>query len=273
MMTMTIQPIDFEAHFYDQLLRIIESRHHQPHAILGLHPFFEGSKVIRLWRPDAQQIFLEVFGSSVEARKVHEAGIFEYVVPLHTTPYDYRIFHQNGLLAHDPYAFLPTFGEMDQYLFGKGVHYQLYQQMGGRLTHHQDVAGAKFSVWAPNARSVSVIGDFNYWNGRVNPMRTLGYSGVWELFIPGLKEGEKYKFEIQTQQGERLVKADPYALMSELRPATASILANIERFQWQDQVWMEERKRRNIQSHPMSIYEVHLGSWKKHGNNFLRRYP
>ena len=269
MMTMTIQPIDFEAHFYDQLLRIIESRHHQPHAILGLHPFFEGSKVIRLWRPDAQQIFLEVFGSSVEARKVHEAGIFEYVVPLHTTPYDYRIFHQNGLLAHDPYAFLPTFGEMDQYLFGKGVHYQLYQQMGGRLTHHQDVAGAKFSVWAPNARSVSVIGDFNYWNGRVNPMRTLGYSGVWELFIPGLKEGEKYKFEIQTQQGERLVKADPYALMSELRPATASILANIERFQWQDQVWMEERKRRNIQSHPMSIYEVHLGSWKKHGNNFL----
>lgn len=268
-MIMTTQPIDFDAHFYDQLLHIIEKRHHQPHAILGLHNFFEGSKVIRLWRPGAQQIFLEVFGSLVEARKVHDAGIFEYIVPMHTTFLDYRIFHQNGLLAHDPYAFWPTFGEMDQYLFGKGVHYQLYHRMGGRLAQHQGVAGAKFSVWAPNAKSVSVIGDFNYWDGRVNLMRSLGYTGVWELFIPGLTEGMKYKFEINSQQGERLIKADPYALMSEMRPATASVLANMDRFQWQDDAWMNERKHRKIHSHPMSIYEVHLGSWKKHGEDFL----
>ncbi len=266
---MMMQPTTFEEHFYDQLLRIIEARHHQPHALLGLHPFFGESKVIRLWRPGAQQIFLEVFGTLVEARKIHEAGIFEYVVPQHTTLHDYRVFHQNGLLAHDPYAFLPTFGDLDQYLFGKGVHYQLYQNMGGRLTHHQGVAGAKFSVWAPNARGVSVIGDFNYWDGRLNPMRIMGYSGVWELFIPGLVEGQKYKFEIQTQQGERLVKADPYALMSEMRPATASVLANIERFQWSDHSWMIERSHRNIQSHPMSIYEVHLGSWRKQDDHFL----
>lgn len=265
---MTMYPIAVESHFYDQLLRIIEQRHHQPHAILGLHNFFEGSKVIRLWRPGAEKIYIEIFGSIVEVGKVHEAGVFEYVVPLHTTPYDYRVFHQNGLLAHDPYAFLPTFGEMDQYLFGKGVHYQLYQRMGGRLTRHQGVDGAKFSVWAPNAKSVAVVGDFNHWDGRVNPMRVLGYSGVWELFIPGLKEGDKYKFEIQTQQGERLLKADPYALMSEMRPATASILANIERFEWQDHDWMENRKQKNIQSLPMSVYEVHLGSWKKRGNDF-----
>lgn len=264
-----MQPIAFEEHFYDQILRIIEARHHQPHAILGLHHFFGESKVIRLWRPGAKQIFLEVFGALVEARKIHEAGFFEYVVPQHTTLFDYRLFHQSGLLAHDPYAFLPTFGDLDQYLFGKGVHYQLYQNMGGRLTHHYGVTGAKFSVWAPNAKSVSVVGDFNYWDGRLNPMRVMGYSGVWELFIPGLEEGQKYKFEIRTQQGERLVKADPYALMSELRPATASILANIDRFQWEDQAWMVERRRRNIQSHPMSIYELHLGSWRKQGDQFL----
>ena len=247
-MTMIMQPVEFEAHFYDQLLRLIELRHHQPHAILGLHNFFEGSKVIRLWRPGAQKIDLEVFGSLAEARKIHESGIFEYVVPAHTTPYDYRIYHQSGLLAHDPYAFLPTFGEMDQHLFGRGVHYQLYQCMGGRLTHHQGVSGARFSVWAPNAKSVSVVGDFNYWDGRVNPMRALGYSGVWELFIPGLTEGEKYKFEIQTQQGERITKADPYALMCELRPATASMLTDMDNFQWQDEHWLRERQRRNIQS-------------------------
>lgn len=265
---MTMQPLEFDIHFYDHLIRIVEGRHHQPHAVLGLHNFFEGSKVIRIWRPGANQIFLEVFGTLVEAKKIHEAGFFEYVVPLNTTPYDYRVFHQNGLLAHDPYAFWPTFGEIDQYLFGKGVHYQLYQRMGGRLTSHQGVEGAKFVVWAPNAKSVSVIGDFNYWDGRVNPMRVLGYSGIWELFIPGLKEGNKYKFEIKSQQGERLIKADPYALMSEMRPATASVLCNIDRFQWQDQAWMEERKHKNIQSRPMNIYEVHLGSWRRHGNDF-----
>lgn len=263
------QPIEFESHFYDQLLRLVERRHHQPHALLGLHDFFEGSKVIRLWRPEAHQIFLEVFGTRVEARKIQDAGIFEYVVPQHTSFSDYKIFHRNGSLEYDPYAFLPTFGEMDQYLFGKGVHYELYRRMGGRLTSHQGVEGAKFAIWAPNAKSVSVVGDFNYWDGRVNPMRTMGYSGIWELFIPGLKEGDKYKFEIQTQQGERLNKADPYALRSEFRPATASILCNLDRYEWNDQVWMEKRQRKNIQSEPMSVYEVHLGSWKKRGDDFL----
>lgn len=263
------QPIEFEIHFYDQLLRLVERRHHQPHALLGLHDFFEGSKVIRLWRPGADQIFLEVFGNRVEARKIQHAGIFEYVVPKHTTFIDYKIFHQNGSLEHDPYAFSPTFGEVDQYLFGKGVHYELYRRMGGRLTTHQGVEGAKFAIWAPNAKSVSVVGDFNYWDGRVNPMRTMGYSGVWELFIPGLKEGDKYKFEIQTQQGERLNKADPYALMSEFRPATASILCNLDRYQWQDRAWVESRQRKDFQSLPMSVYEVHLGSWKKRGDDFL----
>lgn len=266
---MMTQTIDFDPYFNDQLLRLIEARHHDPHAILGLHPFFEGKQVIRLWRPGAAQTFIEVAGSMIEMQKIHAAGIFETVVSSHIQAHDYRLFHQNGLLAHDPYAFLPTFGEIDQHLFGKGVHYQLYQCMGGRLTHHEGVAGAKFSVWAPNAKSVSVVGDFNYWNGQVNPMRSLGYSGVWEIFIPGLEEGHKYKFEIQSQQGERFLKSDPYALMSEMRPATASMLANIERFQWGDGAWIEERYRRYTQAFPMNIYEVHLGSWRKQGDQFL----
>ena len=121
-----MQEIKFEPHFYEQLKLLIQMNHYQPHAILGLHPFFNGCKVIRLWRPGAQTVYLELFGHIVEARKILEEGIFECIVPEHTTFHDYRVYHQNGLLAHDPYAFLPTFGEMDQYLFGKGVHYQLY---------------------------------------------------------------------------------------------------------------------------------------------------
>ena len=268
-MTASMQPLDFDKNYLDQILRIIHLSHHNPHEILGLHPFFDGSKVIRLWRPGANQIFLEVFGIQVEAQKIHDAGIFECVVPEHTTFLDYKVFHQNGLLAHDPYAMMPTFSEVDQYLYGKGVHYQLYKYMGGRLFNHQGIEGAKFSVWAPNAKSVSLVADFNFWDGRVNPMRVLGYSGIWEIFIPGIEEGYKYKFEINTQQGERILKADPYALMSELRPATASVLANIERYQWRDESWIEERRRRNIQSYPMNVYEVHLGSWKKHYDQFL----
>lgn len=264
-----MQPIQFEPSFRDHLLRLIHTAHHQPHAILGLHPYFDEYQVIRLWRPGANQVYLEAFGSIVEARKIDDAGFFEHIVPNQTSYHDYRIYHQNGQLAHDPYAFLPTFGELDQHLFGKGVHYELYDQMGGRLTTHQGVAGAKFSVWAPNAKSVSLVGDFNYWDGRVNPMRVMGYTGVWELFVPGLQAGEKYKFEIQTQQGERRVKSDPYGVSSELRPSTASVLAKIDGFAWQDQQWIDERKNQAAHSKPMSIYEVHAGSWKQRDGQFL----
>jgi len=259
------------AHFDNrqQFEQIIRRTHHQPHEVLGLHDYSEELKVIRLWRPGANQIYLEVLGEIVEARKVHESGIFEYVVPAHTTPFDYRIYHTSGLLAHDPYTFLPTFGDIDQYLFNKGTHYQLYQRMGGRLTKHQGVEGAKFSVWAPNAKSVALVADFNHWDGQANPMRTLGYTGVWELFVPGIQEGTKYKFEILSQQGELRVKADPYALGAEFRPATASILVQTDRIQWQDHRWMEKRREGHYESQPMTIYEVHLGSWRRPGGYFL----
>lgn len=245
---------------------------HDPHALLGIHPiegFPNSGKVIRLWRPGAPTILLEVFGEIVHAHRVGNTALFEYEVSDSTKPTDYRVYHQNGLLAHDPYAFLPTFGEVDQHLFANGVHYKLYQHMGGRLSKHQGVLGAKFTVWAPNAKAVALVGDFNHWDGRVNPMRSLGFSGVWELFVPGLEEGMKYKFEITTASGTIKLKADPYALSSQLRPATASVLSRTDHFAWHDQTWMDQRRNEAHKPKPLNIYEVHLGSWRRHGNEFL----
>lgn len=241
---------------------------YDPHSTLGLHTIDHNKKVIRLFRPGAEQVFIELFGQMAELRKIKD-GLFEIEVPSHTTVNDYRVYHQNGLLAHDPYSFLPSISDLDLYFFGKGVHYQLYHVLGGRLVTHYGVAGAKFSVWAPNAKAVSLVGDFNYWNGVTNPMRSMGGSGVWEIFIPGLVEGDKYKFEIRTQTNDTLVKSDPYALSTELRPATASVLAEINRFQWDDQEWMTKRQERKNTPHPLNIYEVHLGSWKKKNGDFL----
>lgn len=248
--------------YFDQLF-------YQPHAVLGIHKKSAGAYVIRLWRPGAPHVYLEVNGDIVEAKKVDSRGFFEYSVPAGTGALDYRIYHTSGTLQHDPYAFLPSFGEVDQYLFSKGVHYELYKRMGGRLTPHQGVEGATFSVWAPNAKSVSLIADFNHWSGSINPMRSLGYSGVWELFVPGLQGGEKYKFEIKGQDGEKFVKSDPYGVSSEFRPLTASLLADFESYKWNDRAWLEERAKRSQRPYPMATYEVHLGSWRKKGDDFL----
>ena len=183
--------------------KLIYSGRHDPHSFLGLHPHDENHKVIRIYRPDAEEIHLEVRGETVQATNIHEAGLFEYIVPKNLAYNEYKVYHQNGMLEHDPYAFWPTFSELDQYLFGRGVHYSLHRQMGARLCHHQGSDGVKFTVWAPAARSISLVGDFNHWDGRTNPMRSLGGCGVWELFVPGLTEGERYKFEIYTQSGHR----------------------------------------------------------------------
>lgn len=248
---------------------IIAGMSFNPHAYLGLHLDKNGG-VIRLFRPDAKDVYLEVFGKMEDVRCVDERGLFEY----HTTNPslkmdDYRIYHASGLLGHDPYSFLPTIGELDQYLFAKGVHYRIFDILGAHLIEHQGVKGVRFAVFAPDAKRVSLVADFNHYDGRVSPMRSLGYSGIFEIFIPGLLVGEKYKYEIKAKDGSVKLKSDPYAFQSEFRPKTASIVADLSDFKFTDDVWMQKRKMISFEKNPMVIYEIHLGSWKRKEGAFL----
>lgn len=237
-----------------ELVLLAEGRHHDPHHFLGLHETLSG-QVIRLWRPGGNQISLEVLGKIVEAEKISELGLFEYTPKEKLKPNDYRIYHQSGLLAHDPYAQRPFIGEVDTFLFNQGRHYNLYSVLGANIKE----AGTQFGVWAPNARGVSLISDFNHWDGCVCPMRSLGVSGIWELFVPGIGQGEKYKFEIRTREGYLRIKSDPVAFYSELRPLTASVVYDVNAYPWRDAAWRE----RSLNT-PINIYEVHLGSWKSY---------
>lgn len=249
------------------MTRFVNSLQSDPHKLLGLHRLSEKKKIIRLWRPGSIEVHLEVQGKIVQAQNVGD-GFFEYLVSSELEALDYRIYHTSGLLAEDPYAFSPTFGEMDAYLFSKGVHYRLYEVLGAKICHHGGCRGVKFAVWAPSALSVSLIADFNHWDDRLTPMRSMGWCGVWEIFVPGLQEGEKYKFVIETQEGIKKIKSDPFAYSSELRPQNASVVAALDRYEWNDQKWLEDRIRGDLNS-PMLVYEVHLGSWKGVEGQFL----
>lgn len=240
---------------------------YQPHALLGLHHTPE-SAMIRVWSPGATQLHVELEGRVCEMVQVDEAGLFALAVPPHTTFSDYRIYHKNGLLAHDPYAFLPSLGDHDCYFFSKGVHYQLYRVMGARFITHQGIEGVRCTVWAPCAQSVALIGDFNDWDTRVQPLRSLGSSGVWEIFVPGLQMGARYKLAVLGKDGVQRIKSDPFALSSELRPDTASVVSDLDLHVWQDQAFLQKRREQIGQNLPISIYEVHLGSWRKPNGEF-----
>ena len=248
---------------------LMNADHYDPHRVLGLHVTNDNEKVIRIWRPGASQVFIELFSNIVEMQKVYEAGLFEMRVPAKVIFNDYRIYHTNGMLAHDPYSFMPTFSEFDSHLFANSVHYEIYSVMGGRIFTHQDIVGARFIVWTPSAKRVSIVGDFNNWNGLINPMRSMGSSGVWEIFVPGLMQGDMYKFEIKTQDNNIRIKADPYAYYSQIRPNTASRLFDIDRYQWNDQKWISNRSDTRNSPKAMNIYEVHLGSWKRKDGKFM----
>jgi len=262
----------------EKMESIINADCPDPFSILGMHPL-EGERgvCVRVFIPAARKVkVIDRYNSqnSWLMNKVEERGFFELALPgKDFFAYLLEIEEEGGTrVTADAYSFLPFFSEFDLHLFNEGTYHFAYERLGAHLLEVGGIKGAYFSVWAPNARRVSVVGDFNHWDGRVHQMRVLGSSGVWEIFIPQVEEGAKYKFEIKTKEGSLLLKSDPYAFFSELRPATASIVYHLSPFPWQDEEWMESRKSRDLLASPWSIYEVHLGSWKRGEDNSFLNY-
>jgi len=234
-----------------------------PHAVLGAHEV-EGGVVVRAFRPEAQAVRVQPAG--VEATLTDPAGLWEARLPEARLPLEYEleVDYPDGrtFTLRDPYAFLPTLGELDLHLVLEGRHEQLYEKLGAHVRELDGVTGTAFAVWAPNARSVSVVGDFNSWDGRLHPLRSLGASGIWELFVPALTSGERYKYEIRWRDGSVHLKADPVAFYAEHPPRNASIVWRSEH-EWSDDEWTVRRGTADPLRAPMSIYEVHLGSWRR----------
>ena len=263
----------------DEVYRIIHTDHPDPFSILGPHLIKTNggtSLAIRAFMPDAETLTVVVSAGKGKTKehpmqKVHDAGFFEIVIPkkAKVVPYQLKKSTASGSVEviNDSYSFLPTLSEVDLYLFNKGDHHRVYEKLGAHYTEVNGVGGVQFAVWAPTARSVSVIGNFNGWDRRKHAMRMLGASGIWEIFVPGLAEGELYKFHVKTQSGFVLEKADPYGFEMELRPQTASKINFLSKFTWSDDEWMKNRAGSNVSEKPMAVYEVHLGSWQRGEDN------
>ncbi|WP_010681293.1 1,4-alpha-glucan branching protein GlgB [Acetivibrio cellulolyticus] len=254
----------------DEVYKIVNAEHADPFNILGIHSLDdENSLAIRTFLPGAKGV--NVIESATDNRYgmniIDDSGFFEVVIHDRSDFFKYTLeaVYDNGntLITNDPYSFLPVISDFDLQLFNEGNHHRIYEKMGCHLMTIDGVVGSFFSVWAPCAKRVSVVGNFNQWDGRSHPMRFRGPSGVWELFIPGLEQGELYKFEIKTPHNDLYIKADPYAFYAELRPATASIVYDLDNYTWNDQNWLHERDNSNSFEKPISIYEVHLGSWQR----------
>jgi 1,4-alpha-glucan branching enzyme len=247
------------------LARLVAADFHDPHAILGAHPERSGV-VVRALRPGARAMrVLPQRGSAVEMEEIDGAGMFKAFLPRRKLPLSYKLeaTWPNGTSSvfDDPYSFPPSLGELDVHLISEGRHEELGEVVGAHERELEGVTGTSFSVWAPAARSVSVVGDFNLWDGRVNQMRSLGSSGLWEIFVPGVATGERYKFEIRHGPGPPFLKADPLAAAAERPPATASVVFR-DRHEWDDADWLERREATSLWASPVSIYEAHLGSWR-----------
>ena len=255
--------------------KIVHGDHHDPFQFLGVHIEDENDEIatIRTFQPHAQHVELLLEGCEVNMERIHDSGLFESQIERKTLAdpelapftYRYRLTYGDGAteIINDPYRFLPQFDQKDAYLFNYGTNYRLYDHMGAHLTVIASVSGTVFRVWAPAARRVSVVGNFNGWDGRVHVMRSLNSSGVWELFVPGLGENELYKYEIKAQNGDILLKSDPFQFFGELRPNTASIIRNLDQYQWDDHDWLQKTNSTAPYDKPMSIYEVHAGSWQR----------
>ncbi|WP_078853568.1 1,4-alpha-glucan branching enzyme [Streptomyces sp. NRRL F-6677] len=241
--------------------RLLDGTHHAPHSVLGAHPV-SGGVVFRALRPYARAV--TVVTGELRA-ELHDDGdgFFTGVLPLREVP-EYRLvvaYEETTLETEDAYRFLPTLGEFDLHLIGEGRHEELWRVLGAEPMTHQGVPGTRFSVWAPNARGVRVAGTFNFWDATAFPMRSLGSSGVWELFVPGIGEGELYKFEITRPDGSKTLRADPLARRTEVPPATSSVVM-ASHHEWDDAEWLARRGGRPAHEAPFSVYEVHLPSWR-----------
>ena len=245
------------------LQQLIEARHSDPFAVLGRHPAGD-QVVVRALLPQAETVSIAESGQVLS--RLPGTDLFEWRGEAHQVPERYRLIWRDDQhrehIAHDPYCYPPQLGDLDLHLFGEGRHRHLYRLLGARVHEADGVAGVLFAVWAPNAERVSVVGDFNRWDGRCHPMRVRG-NGVWELFIPDIPPGIVYKYEIRSRAGAIFLKADPCGRRFELRPATASLVEPESDFAWSDAAWLERRAGLDWPRAPLSIYEVHLGSWRR----------
>lgn len=247
-----------------ELVRLNQGRHHNPFNLLGKHNEATGTRILVLL-PFA--IKAKLITPDVELQRVPQTDLFEVFLQETVVPDNYQIEWLDDLgnvhKTYDPYHFPPQITDYDLHLYGEGKNRHTYRFLGAHPRTINNIPGVLFAVWAPNAERVSVVGNFNRWNGRCNPMRSRGSTGIWELFIPELNIGELYKFEIrQRETGKIMVKTDPYARHYELRPGTAAIVSEQAEYPWQDKNWLEQRASRKWLHEPMSIYEIHLGSWR-----------
>lgn len=241
--------------------RLLAGEHHAPHDLLGAHPV-RGGVELRVLRPYARSVTVLADGVRTPLRDDGD-GFFSVLLPVAAPP-EYRLlvaYPDAEVETDDPYRFLPALGELDLHLIGEGRHEELWTALGARPMEHQGVAGTRFAVWAPNARGVRVAGDFNHWDGTAYPMRSLGSTGVWELFLPGVGEGALYKFDVCRPDGSHTLRADPMARRTEVPPANASVVTASHHV-WRDQEWMAHRGDVPAHEAPMSVYEVHLPSWR-----------
>ena len=255
------KPVDVET-----LDALVSGAFSDPHSVLGPHTH-DGAVTVRVLRPMAEEVVLTVGGERYPLEHEH-AGVFVGVLPVADVP-DYRVdVTYSGVTtpSDDAYRYLPTLGEVDLHLVGEGRHEQLWEVLGSHVRAYETllgpVSGTSFAVWAPNAQGVRVVGDFNYWDGVGHPMRAMGGSGVWELFVPNVGDGTRYKYQVLGRDGVWRQKADPFAFATEVPPSTASVVYTAEH-DWQDGAWMQRRAAEQINQGPMSIYEVHLGSWRR----------
>ncbi|BBC29962.1 1,4-alpha-glucan branching enzyme GlgB [Streptomyces graminofaciens] len=241
--------------------RLLSGSHHDPHALLGAHPV-PGGIAVRTLRPFARAVNVVVDGEHWSLTS-EGGGLFAGVLPLDAIPAYTLLVAYDGAVqeTEDPYRFLPALGELDLHLIREGRHEELWKALGAEPMTHQGVTGTRFTVWAPNARGVRVAGDLNFWDGTAFPMRSLGSSGVWELFLPGVGEGTTYKFEITSRYGDRFLKSDPMARRAQVPPETASVVT-ASRHEWGDAEWMARRGDVPVHQAPFSVYEIHLASWR-----------